>query len=227
MSSELELCLKCQKPKVICLCESLTALPNQAEIVIAQHPQEPDKILGTARLLELSLKRSKLVTFLSRPNLKSVVGEGAEPKRWGILYLGSAEIPSTPGLYQVGKDNHCEPWNRDQNLSLKGVIILDGTWSQAKAMWWRNPWMTKLTRLVLRAPQPSLYGKLRKEPKHEALSTLEAAAFTLSYLEDFPPQPLCQVFSQFLERVQSSPEVLQQIRAQQGRSKRFHRRRRR
>ena len=33
--------------------------------------------------------------------------------------------------------------------NLKGIIVLDGTWSQAKALWWRNPWLLKLRRAIL------------------------------------------------------------------------------
>src|SRR4051794_27654522 len=32
---------------------------------------------------------------------------------------------------------------------LEGVVLLDGTWSQAKALWWRNPWMLKCQRVIL------------------------------------------------------------------------------
>ena len=32
---------------------------------------------------------------------------------------------------------------------LDGVVLLDGSWSEAKTLWWRNPWLLKLRRLVL------------------------------------------------------------------------------
>ena len=32
---------------------------------------------------------------------------------------------------------------------IDGVIVLDGTWSQAKALWWRNAWMVECRRIVL------------------------------------------------------------------------------
>jgi DTW domain-containing protein YfiP len=69
---------------------------------------------------------------------------------------------------------------------LKGIVALDGNWSQAKALWWRNPWLTKLRRFVIVPDGPSLYGDLRREARPDAVSTLEAVALALSTLEDDP-----------------------------------------
>ena len=69
---------------------------------------------------------------------------------------------------------------------IDGIILLDGNWSQAKALWWRNAWMLKCRRVVLGPPQPSRYGRLRREPRRDSLSTLEAAAMLASRLEDRP-----------------------------------------
>ncbi len=70
--------------------------------------------------------------------------------------------------------------------ALEGIILLDGSWAQAKALWWRNPWLLKLRRLVLAPPHPSLYGALRREPREDSVSTIEAAAFCLAAIEDDP-----------------------------------------
>ena len=64
--------------------------------------------------------------------------------------------------------------------------MLDGTWSQAKALWWRNAWMLKCRRVVLGPARPSRYGRLRREPRRDGLSTIEAAAMLLSRLEQKP-----------------------------------------
>jgi len=65
-------------------------------------------------------------------------------------------------------------------------VIFDGSWAQAKTLWWRNPWVLKAKRLALNPKKPSAYGNLRREPRREALSTLEAAALALSRLEKRP-----------------------------------------
>jgi len=64
--------------------------------------------------------------------------------------------------------------------------LLDGTWSQAKALWWRNPWMLKCQRVILGPKRPSAYGQLRREPRRDGLSTIEAAAMLLAALEKRP-----------------------------------------
>src|SRR5262249_21942241 len=77
--------------------------------------------------------------------------------------------------------------NQEQALrGIEGIILLDGTWSQAKALWWRNGWMLKCKRVVLGPKRPSRYGRLRREPRSDGLSTLEAAAMRLARLEGGP-----------------------------------------
>ena len=80
--------------------------------------------------------------------------------------------------------------------------MLDGTWSQAKTLWWRNPWVLKCRRLVLNPARPSLYGKLRREPRREGLATLEAAGLALARIEGRPEieTALLAGFALLLER---------------------------
>src|SRR4029077_11906568 len=66
---------------------------------------------------------------------------------------------------------------------LRGIVVLDGTWSQAKTLWWRNPWLLKLHRVVLDPPLPARLRKLRREPRRDALWTSEASAMSLRHLE--------------------------------------------
>ena len=68
-------------------------------------------------------------------------------------------------------------------------MLLDGTWSQAKALWWRNAWMLKCQRVILGPAHPSRYGKLRREPRRDGLSTIEAAAMLLSASKSGPILP--------------------------------------
>ena len=47
--------------------------------------------------------------------------------------------------------------------------------------WW-NAWLLKTQRIYIVPKNKSLYGNLRKEPRPECVSTLEAAAETLGFL---------------------------------------------
>ena len=85
---------------------------------------------------------------------------------------------------------------------IEGIILLDGTWSQVKALWWRNAWMLKCQRVILGPKRPSRYGKLRREPRSDGLSTIEAAAMLLARLERNPKieAALNTSFAKMLER---------------------------
>lgn len=157
---------------------------NKIAILILQHPQEQDRVLGTARLLAGTLANATLTVGLSWRNLAHALKAPAEPKEWGVLYLGSAKGEGGKGPL-VALDRKGEPL-ADQAAArsgLKGIVVLDGNWSQAKALWWRNAWLTRLRRFVIVPDGPSLYGNLRKEARPDAVSTLEAVALALSVLE--------------------------------------------
>ncbi|WP_245334111.1 tRNA-uridine aminocarboxypropyltransferase, partial [Bradyrhizobium guangdongense] len=114
---------------------------------------------------------------------------------------------------------------------LEGVVLLDGTWSQAKALWWRNPWMLKCQRVILNPAHPSRYGRLRREPRSDGLSTIEAAATILAGLERRPDiaDTLHASFERLLTRyreVQAEMPELAPKPAPKGRRRDFRRRKR-
>jgi len=156
---------------------------NKVAVLILQHPQEQDRVLGTAKLICETLANAQLVVGLSWRNLAHALKEPAETKDWGVLYLGSAHATAAGPLVAVSGKG--EPMvNQEGALSgLKGLVVLDGNWAQAKALWWRNAWLTKLRRFVIVPDGPSLYGNLRKEARADAVSTLEAVGLALSALE--------------------------------------------
>jgi len=188
-ASETGECPGCGKTRALCVCDALARVDHAVEVLVLRHPQEQDKDLGTAGLLCRQLARATLRTGLSWPNLAKALGRDDDPKRWAVLYLGTAKQAPAPELGPlVAVDRDGEPL-ADQAASRRGIgglILLDGNWSQAKALWWRNPWLLKCRRLVLNPQAPSLYGNLRREPRRESVSTLEAAASALAQLEGRP-----------------------------------------
>lgn len=193
-------CVRCFKPESLCVCAAIKPMRLKTEVLIIRHPQEPDQELGTAQIAHLVLENSVLKTGLSCRNLAQALGHPAENKDWGVLYLGSAkvELPRDKVVNFVDKKGlplAAAP-------SVKGIVVLDGTWSQAKALWWRNPWLIKLKRIVLNPPRPSLYGNLRREPRRGSLSSIEALAYTLSELEQQPEifDVLLKPFKEMLEK---------------------------
>jgi hypothetical protein len=162
---------------------------NRLFVLVLQHPQEKREVLATAAATCAALRRAALVAGLSWPNLARALGRPADARQWAVLYLGSAR-PAAFGLEReiIVLDRAGVPAaNQDAMLrGLDGVVLLDGSWSEAKTLWWRNPWLLRLRRLVLNPPQRSRFGRVRREPRHEALSTLEAAALLLKKLDGGP-----------------------------------------
>src|SRR4051812_7531837 len=62
---------------------------NSLRILVLQHPQEPDKELGSAALLVRALTNARLRVGLSWSSLSKALGEEAKPSEWAVLYLGS------------------------------------------------------------------------------------------------------------------------------------------
>ena len=179
---------------------------NRVCVLVLQHPQERREALATAPAIIATLRRARLVRGLSWANLATALGEPADPRRWGVLYLGSArprEFGQPGEVIALGRDG--APLADPQSVlhGLAGIVVIDGSWKEAKTLWWRNPWLLKLHRLVLNPPRPARLGRLRREPRREALSTIEAAALALRHLEP-SPQPADSLLAALDELIKST-----------------------
>ena len=70
-----------------------------------------------------------------------------------------------------------------ENLRIT-VILIDGTWKQAKQIVSRNPRILQCRRIFLDSRKESVYGNLRIEPRAFFLSTLESTAEILLCVEE-------------------------------------------
>lgn len=186
---EIPECPHCQKPVPLCICDSIEPVDSKVELLILQHPQEQDRALGTARVAARHFENAQVRVGLSWPSLSKILGRTVDPARWAILYLGSAKVSDYDtdlDILAIDRKGQAEVNQKALLRDIEGVILLDGTWSQAKALWWRNAWMLKCQRVILGPAAPSLYGKLRKEPRKDGLSTIEAAGMVLSALQKRP-----------------------------------------
>ncbi|MEZ4239097.1 MAG: tRNA-uridine aminocarboxypropyltransferase [Myxococcota bacterium] len=167
-------CPTCRKPTAVCVCDRVQPAAVRCRVVVLQHPREQDRALGTVPILERAVGADRRVG-LSWPNFAAAGGgEG----RWAVLWpnqlpraLTEAEAQAPVVRVAVGDPGPL--------TALDGIVALDGTWSQAKALWWRNPWLMRLDRLVVQPREPSIYGRLRREPRRSWVSTLEAVADAL------------------------------------------------
>jgi DTW domain-containing protein len=225
-------CPRCLKPLPLCICDSITPIESRISLLILQHPQEQDRALGTARLAALHFKDAVVKIGLSWPSLSKALGrQVADPSRWAVLYLGSAKVrdlDTKSEIVAINRKGEIEDNQRAILRGIEGIVLLDGTWSQAKALWWRNPWMLKCQRVILGPTRPSLYGDLRREPRSDGLSTIEAAAMLLSSLQKRPDiaESLHASFERMLARYRKVQSLMPEFAPKPTRKRDYRRRKR-
>lgn len=174
-------CAVCWKAPALCLCSEIQPSRTKIRILILQHPQESRNPLGTARLTSLALENTVHRVGLSWRSLSNAIGEPTQPGNWGVLYLGALKESKgrTDAPFQVLSDRG----RRVPLKELEGIILLDGNWKQSKTLWWRNPWLTRLHRIILNPGVPSAFQRIAKQPRKDCLCTLESARHSLAALE--------------------------------------------
>lgn len=191
-------CETCRRPSVVCVCDRIARHTTERRIVVLQHPQEQDALLGSAQIVLASLPMAKLVVGLSWRGLGHALGEEkVDVQKWAVLFPDRAAAGGgVAGRHGAKIDPR----------SLEGIVVLDGTWSKAKTLWWRNPWLSKMNRMTLDPGQPSIYGKLRAEPRREYVSTLESVAAALTLAGESPEVEagLRRVFRTLVQRVRDA-----------------------
>lgn len=170
-----EACPECLRPLSQCVCGKVEVFPTRTRVLILQHPQEKLKLWNSARLSNMILSNSALKVGLSWSNLKKASGVEAMPSKWAALYLKGNHRLDKPFQLFNRKE---EPL--DDFSFLEGIIVLDGSWKQAHALWWRNPWLLRVNRIALNVQQPSR----RNQAKASGLATIESIAHTLRHLDE-------------------------------------------
>ena len=125
-------CPRCLKPLALCVCDEIVPIANRITVLILQHPQEQDRLLGTARNAVQQFTDATLKVGLSWPSLAKALGRPGDPRRWATLFLGSARAADFPPGREVAAFDRTGAALADQDAALAGIdgiILLDGTWS--------------------------------------------------------------------------------------------------
>lgn len=163
-------CARCERPRRVCWCAHLTSVDTRTRVVLLQHPREEDMAIGTARMASLCLPNSELhvgVNFRDSPELARALSDPERPA--ALLY------PSDDAV-----DVFTDPPRGPVTL-----VVVDGTWWQARKLVRTNPNLAALPRYAFRAPTPSEY-RIRREPDEAYVSTIEALVHVLGVLEGDP-----------------------------------------
>lgn len=155
-------CYRCRRAQAICQCSQLRPFRTEQDWVILMHPREAWKAIGTGRMTHQSLEGSQLwegVCFDQDPRVQELL---ADSTRQVFLVFPGTQAVTTAQLEKAS----------GKRLTL---ILIDGTWAQARTMLARSPQtLARLPRLAFQPSRPSGY-RIRQQPGSQCFSTLEAA----------------------------------------------------
>lgn len=162
-------CARCLRPSQLCYCALVPTLEARTRVVILQHPRERHVAIGTARMASLCVPSAELHVGArwSEDALARILGEHAADAV--LLYPGE-------GATDVAALAHDRP---------RTLVVIDGTWSHAKGVVRDCPAIAALPRVSFVPPAPSEY-RIRREPRADYVSTIEALVHVLGTLERDP-----------------------------------------
>jgi DTW domain-containing protein len=152
-------CPRCLLKLEICVCSVLPRVEAHTEVVLIRHLTERKMTSNTGRFAALALPNSS------------------------ILEYGGGEAFDTSPLVAPGTALlYCSGPARPLPFVPRRLIVLDGSFRQARRMYKRLPELRDLPELSLPAPQVTP-TRLRQPTQPEGMSTIEAIAAALSELE--------------------------------------------
>ncbi|XP_075597127.1 tRNA-uridine aminocarboxypropyltransferase 2 isoform X2 [Balearica regulorum gibbericeps] len=195
------------RPQKVCLCPFLPIHPLKVStcLYIIQHPAEESRVLRTVPLLAACLPPDKC---------KILVGRRFSEDRYPEL-AAVCRNPNTLILYPGAEATNLEEV-AVMSSRPSVMIIIDGTWSQAKDIFYKNP-LFRLPKQVQIKTNISSQYVIRTQPTNTCLSTLECAAVALTIMEKNnsiqetilrPLQALCSFQLQHGAQIHHSKEHL-------------------
>lgn len=163
-------CARCLRAVRVCVCAHLPSLAPGTRVVILQHPRERRVAIGTARMASRCLAGSAVVVGTHVEGHPKVVAALGDPGRRPVLLWpgpGAVDLATSPPVGPIT------------------LIVVDGTWPLAKKLLRYNPAIAALPRYAIAPSAPSEY-RIRREPRAECLSTIEAIANALGAIEGDP-----------------------------------------
>lgn len=176
-------CHRCHRPTTACWCVGLTPIETATRVVFLQHPREAKVAIGTARIAHLGLARSELhegIEFADHPRVAELVTSPGT----ALLFPGEGAL--APDALERPPET---------------LLVIDGTWPQARKMMALNPALRALPRIGFMPRRPGNY-RIRREPAAHCVATVEAVVEVLAAfgLSDSQLAPLLDAFESMVER---------------------------
>jgi tRNA-uridine aminocarboxypropyltransferase len=128
-----------------------------------------------------------------------------------IVYPGDGSIPISQ-LVTSSLPMHSDTAKEGASNKIRTLILLDGTWKKAFKMWQLSSNLQLLPTVNLDNADNGNY-RIRKSPKDQGVSTVEAGYLALIALEEHPEkfQPLLDTFNKMIDfQIQQMPEGIYQ-----------------
>lgn len=186
-------CTVCDKALAACICQHITKIDSDIELIILQHPSEVKNAIGTARILNLSLPQCQIIIgecFTNDAQLNDILND---PTRQCFLLYPSTESIAAETLAN-NENSSMEKFDLEVNIK-RTFILLDGTWRKAFKMYQSSSNLQTLPAVRLNSDQQSQYT-IRQTSIEGGLSTVEAGFLLLATLEQDKEkyQPLLTAF---------------------------------
>jgi DTW domain-containing protein YfiP len=171
-----ELCMQCLQPDFSCYCQWISPFDPHIDFVILIHPIEVQRRIATGRMAHLCLRRSVLLMghdYSENVSVNEIVGD---PSRHCVmLYPGRLSKNISPCSLE---ERHAL-FPKNKKLTL---FVIDGTWATARKMVRLSDNLRDLPRICFTPPGPSNF-RVRKQPRPECYSTIEAIHHTIDLLQ--------------------------------------------
>ncbi len=173
-----------------CLCERIPRVDTEMHVVIVRHFKEIYKTSNSARLASLALPNSTLLDFGVRGetmDTSALEGEGvfllfpSNDGTSGISNLGS-ESSNVEGSDSSSEEPSSAEVIVVEPSKPKTLVVLDGSWRQARRMSRRIKELRHLPRVSL-LPASDETKRIRKPPHSWTMATLEAIARAVAMFE--------------------------------------------
>lgn len=214
-----EICDGCNRPLIQCLCDHVPSkkINLKTEVICLQHPVEfRRKTISTVPLLKLVLQKCRVIVGRSfEKDLEILIDDACDRGRIPLLLFPGPDAITLEDsdamhrLHLAGQQllGTSEEIDNEKHIDLKIdplggnkylLIIVDGTWTQAKRMARYSPVLMKRCQPIqfMGTSDRSIYDSIRKQPESFCLSTLESCARTLKLLE--PDNPLMDEAVEYL-----------------------------
>ena len=146
---------------------------TSAQFWLLMHPEECLKPTNTARLIGASIPHARLFPWYRTAPPAGFIELLCERRFLPYLLVPQGDARLFEGLRE-------RPWLPDR---MPAFVLLDGTWSQARKMLHRSPYLQGLPRMAIQPRVPSAY-RLRRQRCAQHLSTVEVVIALLEQLEE-------------------------------------------